>query len=156
MTNFEKIELQKIADDFIRQVQYAIKNKPIDRYSKRLGNFSSSVNASGELHDSLEKELTPDGIKVTCLAYIDYLIYGRPPGGIPPTDKIQSWLDAKGFDYNVYAVSSNIGQFGSTIWQRHKGADSGLLADIDISDAFDELENKLSGLISLDLFSEVA
>ena len=38
---------------------------------------------------------------------------GRAPGGMPPVDRIQAWIDAKGLDLNAWAVAKRIAKDGS-------------------------------------------
>lgn len=155
LTLTEQNELRKIADEYIRQVVDAIKNKPIERKGQQ-GNFSAPVNASGKLADSVQSELFASGIRVTALGYIDTLIYGRKPGTMPPVSAIESWMQAKGLGGSPYGIAHNIGRYGSTIWQRWQGQDSGLLSDVDIERQLTELDDWLAEKYGNLVFAELA
>jgi hypothetical protein len=160
LTLFEQHELHRVTDDFIRQVRRDIQTKHIKRKSRGLGEFSAVVNASGRLADSVEDELYDDGIRVYCLSYIDKLIYGQPPGEAVSLTDIESWMIEKDLDYNPATVAENIYRYGNSIWQKHRGENSGLLSDVNIEVSLSELETKLSeelaGLIANQIIQNFA
>lgn len=157
MTNEERIQINALADELVRQIQYAIKNKPVERTGRRGGqsyNFQSVVNATGRLHDSVQSENYEDGVRVTALEYIETLIYGRKPGSIPPITAIEQWQAAKGVGGDSFTIAQSIGRYGSTIWQRFQGAESNLLEDINIDALLDEFERKYAGILEINLIKE--
>lgn len=142
---WEEQQLINLANKFIDQVKTAIYNKPIDRYTKRMGSFAAPVNASGRLAASAQYEFTDSAIEVSVYSYIYFLIYGRKPSvKLPPQQRIEEWIKVKGFSANPFAVMVSIAQNGTSIWQRHKGQDSGLLSDIDIEMDLQKLNEALS------------
>jgi hypothetical protein len=145
---FEETELRSIADEFIKQVVFAVKNKQVRRRSRKAGKgiFYAPVDASGRLADSVHSEMTEDGIQVLCNDYIDKLIFGQPPGEAPGVLEIEQWIADKGLggELTAQGVAKQIYMFGNSIWAEHDGKDSGLLEDVDISDQLDRLEQKLT------------
>lgn len=125
--------LKRNASEIAANVVDAIKNKPITRYTKAKGKFSSVANASGNLAKSVRYTINENGFKIWAYDYIDTLIYGRKPtsgGGDGAVFRaIVEWLPFKAPELNPYAVTSNIHKYGTSIWQEHKGKDSGLLAN---------------------------
>lgn len=143
MTIFEQALFEDLATDYILQFQDAIKNKPIRRKSVyNPDGFEATVNASGKLHDSPRIEVTENSIDVHVLAYIDDLVYGKPPSKVNKLD-IEVWLQNKGLQYSATSIVENIKDFGNSIFIEHQGANSGLLDDIDISEMLDTVKQKL-------------
>lgn len=158
LTQTEIQQLNKLASEFITEVQNAIKNKPIERTGRRQGqpyNFSSVANATGKLHDSLASEIYENGIRVTAFHYIEFLIYGRKPGKMPPVTAIEQWQSAKGVGGDGNTIAQSIGKYGTTIWQRFQGAESNFLEDINLDDLLSEFEQKYAGILETKLFNEV-
>jgi hypothetical protein len=142
---FEQALFQDLANDFIGQVKNAIKNKPVRRKTKAKGSFSATVNASGKLADSLRVEIDDEGLSVICLAYIDQLVYGAPPQRIETSVfEIERWLAIKGLDYNPVNVMTNLQKYGSSIFQEHQGANSGLLEDVNIEEKVRKVRERLT------------
>lgn len=141
---WEEQTLINLANKFIEQVKEAIYNKPVERYTERMGNFRAPVNATGRLAASVQYDFIDNAIEVSCFSYVHYLLYGRRPGGIPPVNKIEDWIKVKGFQANPYAVAISIAENGTSIWQRWKGENSGLFDDVDIDTELKDLEEKLS------------
>lgn len=128
--------LKRNAAEIAANVVDAIKNKPITRYTKSKGKFSSVVNASGRLASSVRYTTDENGFKIYAYDYIDALIYGRKPtsggGDGAVLRAIREWVGTpkmSGSELNPYAVASNIHKYGTSIWQEHHGKDSGLLAN---------------------------
>lgn len=145
LTIFEKSLFEDLANDFIAQVKNAIQTKQVTRKTKAKGQFSSTVNASGRLANSLRMELDDAGLSVLCLSYIDALVYGAPPQRIETTVfEIENWLNVKGLDYNAANVMSNLQKYGSSIFQEHNGQNSGLLDDVNIDSKLETLKQKLT------------
>lgn len=42
---------------------------------------------------------------------------GRAPGGMPPVQNIQAWIDAKGLEVSAWAVATSIAKRGSKDWR---------------------------------------
>lgn len=144
MTVFEQNILKDFGQWYVDAVKNAIKTKPIARKGKGVGEFSSVVNASGQLANSLRFELTDEQLNVYALTYIDSLVFGVPPR---KSDfnmmEIEQWLAVKGIDFNPANVATNIDRFGTTIWQKHQGANSGLLGDIPLVERIEQLKQTL-------------
>jgi hypothetical protein len=155
---FEQHMLRELADDYIRQVLDAIKNKQIDRVSIRYNrstgdydrkSFKAAVNASGKLYDSVQSRFGDNGFVVRCEPYIDKLIFGEAPGQPVNTTDIQQWMDDKELPPLGYAtpgsilISNKINKFGSSIFIAHQGADSGLLSDVNIEASMNNVMNAL-------------
>lgn len=145
LTIFEKSLFEDLANDFIAQVKNAIQNKQVTRKTKAQGQFSATVNASGRLANSLRMEIDDTGLSVLCLSYIDSLVYGAPPQRIETSVfEIESWLNVKGLDFNAANVMTNLQKYGSSIFQEHNGANSGLLDDVNIDSKLESLKQKLT------------
>lgn len=145
ITGIDKIYFDTFLDDFVWQVKHAIETKPINRRTQKQGDFSAVVNNTGRLRDSVRKEYTSDEMRVICLSYIENLVFGLAPGKFDsPVSDIDMWLAQKGLEYNPYNVSQNLFNRGSSIWQYFKGADSGLLAEVDVSQALEDLKEQLA------------
>ena len=133
-----------MAKDFTAQVKDAIANKPITRRTPSKGQFSSPAKASGDLIESIRTEFDDDGFSVLCSWYIMTLIYGiEPKKARPPISVIEKWIQDKGLDISPWAVFYGIYNNGSSIWQEHKGADSGLLSDVNIEARIEEVKRQL-------------
>lgn len=146
MTVFEQHILSDLASWYIQQVRDAIKTKPITRKTKKQGEFSAVVNASGKLSDSLRFDISDKAINIYCLSYIDKLIYGQAPGRIDNTSvfEIENWIATKGLNLNAVSVMNNLQANGSSIYQKHLGANSGLLSGISLEQKVNEAKEKLT------------
>lgn len=50
--------------------------------------------------------------------YIEYVFKGRPPGKLPPLNKIIDWCNARGLPRGVaWVVAKNIAESGTKLWQ---------------------------------------
>lgn len=144
MTIFEQQLFEQLANDFISQARVAIKTKPISRKTKAQGEFSSVVNASGKLADSLRSEITEDEVRVYALAYIDNLIYGQAPSRVVTSVfEIENWMIDKGLEFNAVSVLNNLQQYGNSIFQKFQGGNSGLLDDIDLTSHIEKIKEQL-------------
>jgi hypothetical protein len=144
MTIFEQQLFEQLANDFISQVKVVIKTKPIPRKTKAQGEFSSVVNASGRLADSLRSEITENEINVYALAYIDNLIYGQAPSRVETSVfEIENWMIDKGLEFNAVSVLNNLQQYGNSIFQKFQGGNSGLLDDIDLTSHIEKIKEQL-------------
>ena len=153
---YERHLFEEFASDFIAQVKNAIKTKPVRRKTKAQGGFSSTVNATGKLAESLRSEIDDAGIRVYCLAYIDKLVYGQPPQRIDATEfEIKNWINAKGLDLTATGVMNNLQRSGSSIWQEFGGQDSGLLGDVHFEKKLEEIKSKLTLKMIEDIGSEI-
>lgn len=155
LTQFEKVALKRFGDAYAGKVVDAIKNKKVERYTNFKGNFSAVVNTTGRLANSVNVKADGDEVGVYALEYIQYLVYGRPPSKKwPPVDKIGGWISNKGLGLNKWATSNNIRLRGSSIWQRWKGQNSGLL-DFDYSAEYSQLTAEImrgfGNLVVLDI-----
>lgn len=151
--------LKRNASEIAANVVDAIKNKPITRYTKSKGKFSSVVNASGRLASSVRYTTDENGFKIYAYDYIDALIYGRKPtsggGDGAVLRAIREWLPAKGLDLNPYAVTSNIHKYGTSIWQEHHGKDSGLLANAINESVISRIRTELATAYVKELVGEI-
>lgn len=151
--------LKRNAAEISANVVDAIKNKPVTRYTKSKGKFSSIVNASGRLASSIRYSTDENGFKIYAYDYIDALIYGRKPtsggGDGAVLRAIREWLPAKGLDLNPYAVTSNIHKYGTSIWQEHKGKDSGLLANAINESVISRIRTELANAYVKELVGQI-
>ena len=144
MTIFEQQLFKQLAEDFIGQVQNAIRTKPIKRKTNAKGDFESVANASGRLADSLRLEISDNEINVYSLAYIDSLIYGKPPGPVESSVfDIENWMISKGVEYNALSIMDNLQKFGNSIFQKFQGAESNFLEDINLNDHVEKVKEQL-------------
>lgn len=161
--------LQRFAENVIRELQDAIRNKPISNFK------TSPVDASGKLHDSLEWDFTEDGLVILANDYIYHLEYGRKPtaegaaaGGMGESlyDQILKWMNVKGiFNLNMtqeslaFLITRKIHKEGTTIWRENKGEPSGLLEsainDDAILDLSDELAISMVSLVTSEILKDI-
>lgn len=154
LTDYERLVLDGIRDRYISRVVDAIKNKMVKRarvVRDKNGNvsftpFEATVNNTGALANSVRGEIENDVLLVKANGYIDTLIYGRAPNPQPPVDKIEDWMNQKGLqNYSAWGIARNIAMYGNSIWRVHRGADSGLLSDIDLDAILAQAKEDLKG-----------
>lgn len=154
LTQFEKAALKRFGDAYAEKVVHAIKNKKVERYTSFRGNFSSVVNASGRLANSVNVKEANDEVGVYALEYINKLIYGERPGSTPNFQSFSEWKRAKKVGGSVQQLIRAYRRGGSSIWQRWKGQNSGLL-DFDYSAEYSQLTAEImrgfGNLVVLDL-----
>lgn len=144
MTIFEQEIFNEIAQDYIQQFKKAIETKPIQRKTKAAGEFASVVNASGNLANSPRIELTETELNIYVAGYIDELIYGQAPSRVDTTVfEIENWMNSKGLEFSAVSVLDNLQKFGSSIFQKFNGANSGLLEDINIEGSVNKAKQNL-------------
>lgn len=138
LTTWERRALDRYIAAYKSKIVENIRSKQISRLTPYKGAFSSPVNASGRLAKSVRSYDIDNGIVVAALSYVEKLVYGERPGTRPPTKVISGWLRSKRINANPYAVANSYKKHGSSIWQKHRGADSGLL-DVDMSAEYQHL-----------------
>ena len=145
MTIYEAQILTELADWYVAEVRKAIETKPIKRRSKGLGDFEAVANNTGMLAKSLRRELTNEAVNVYAMSYIDKLVFGQQPGTFTsPLYEIEQWLAQRGLEYNSATIAQNIDRYGSSIYQRYQGANSGLLDDIPLLDKIEQVKKQLA------------
>ena len=144
----EQHELMLFGESFKRQIQDAFIYKEVRRRSRRpgVGIFYAKAVASGALLNSVRVQLTESGMFVDIFEYVDNIIYGTPPGTVVSPQKIKTWLVEKGLEskFNPESISKQIYEHGSSIWQEHRGNNSGIFDGVDIEQELNRLEEKLS------------
>ena len=74
-------------------------------------------NATGKTLASVTESTVTTSTYVEGTMFADsqwrYVGNGRGPGGMPPVENIQAWIDAKGLDISAWAVAKTIAEFGS-------------------------------------------
>ena len=140
----------KLFKDLIKLLQNVIKTKPIKRISRRKVKgkyvdkpFTSPVNASGNLANTLRYELTATHLSIWANDNIYELVWGKPPS-LSASDNdhnleasIRKWMSDKGVssttiddDSLSHLITRKIQKFGSSIYLAHHGQNSGLLENI--------------------------
>lgn len=140
------------------QYANALRSKPIQRVGRRKGvpySFQSPAIATGRLADSVRVETTPDGYAITALSYVHFIEYGRKPGTFPPVTAIESWMKTKGISGSSYAIGKSMADYGSTIWQRYQGNNSGVFDDVDTDKAVEEIAKEIENSMYKDLLAVV-
>ena len=127
---FLKDAFENAAPEIIQRFKEAIRSKPIPRKSAYKGEFSAVANASGRLAESAEVIIDDYSLKLIAFDYWQTLAYGRAPGSVPNVDSIQEWIINKNLDLNANSTALNIGFFGTTIWQKFQGANSGIFSEV--------------------------
>jgi hypothetical protein len=157
LTLFEQNEINKVCSSYLDQVLNAIKNKKVDRTAVRWDSrmrqyvyrsFEAVVNSSGRLYDSAQKVGTENGANVIIDGYVDKLIYGQEPGQPVDVDDILRWMGDKGMESSIDGaklIATKINRFGSSIYVKHQGQDSGLFSDVNIDDLLADMERNLLG-----------
>jgi hypothetical protein len=160
LSNIQNEVLKNTAEDIAANIVFAIRNKPIKRYTEAKGEFQSVANATGALARSIRIEYTPTGFRIWAYDYIDAIIYGRRPttggGNGAVLTAITRWIPFKAPGLNAYAVTSNIHKYGTSIWQQHRGKDSGLLANAINKSVISKLNADLASYLSNDIMEKVS
>ena len=52
--------------------------------------------------------------------YWEFVGSGRGPGGMPPIDRLQDWINRAGFDLNAWALGKSIAERGTKAWREKK------------------------------------
>jgi hypothetical protein len=135
-----------------------IKTKLIQRLGVS-GSFSSPVNASGQLADSIKYTIDGYRLKIQGNDYIYYLQNGRKAGGRPPIKVIRQWIDDKGIlpnkgskDSLAWAIAKKIEEEGTTIW---KAGGSDLVSGIFNEALQQSIEADFANLIASEISSEI-
>lgn len=142
----------------------AIKTKLIERQGAD-GRFSSVVNASGRLAESITYVVNGSKLSILGNDYIYYLEHGRRAGKRPPKDVIRKWIDDKGIvprdniskDSLAFLIARKMGQEGSTIY-RAGGSDlvSGIFNDQFVGSLQAEFMNLLTAEVESEILKLVA
>lgn len=153
-----QVILNKWGIKLTEQLVNDIQNKLILRQGAR-GQFSSPVNASGALADSIKYTIDGYRLKVQGNDYIYYLQYGRKPGGRPPIKAIRQWIDDKGItpekgskDSLAWAIAKKIEKEGTTIY---KAGGSDLVSGIFNEALQQSIESDFANLIASEISSEI-
>ena len=153
-----QVILNKWGIKLTEQLVNDIQNKLILRQGAR-GQFSSPVNASGALADSIKYTIDGYRLKVQGNDYIYYLQYGRKAGGRPPIKAIRQWIDDKGItpekgskDSLAWAIAKKIEQEGTTIY---KAGGSELVSGIFNEALQQSIESDFANLIASEISSEI-
>lgn len=125
----EKILVKALSDKVLAQYVNAIKTKKVTKFG--------AVNSSGRLAASGEIVLTDNGFQLHANEYITGLIEGVKPGETTATlGDIQNWIQEKPLSSSIpinslaAIILRKQRKEGNMVWRTHKGADSGLLADV--------------------------
>jgi hypothetical protein len=80
---------------------------------------SEDRNATGRSKASIQViNLTGSAGQLVGAQYIEYVFKGRPPGKLPPLNKIIDWCNARGIPRGVaWVIAKNIAESGSALWQ---------------------------------------
>ena len=153
-----QVILNKWGIKLTEQLVNDIQNKLILRQGAR-GQFSSPVNASGALAESIKYTIDGYRLKVQGNDYIYYLQYGRKAGGRPPIKAIRQWIDDKGItpekgskDSLAWAIAKKIEQEGTTIY---KAGGSELVSGIFNEALQQSIESDFANLIASEISSEI-
>jgi hypothetical protein len=155
LTIRQKAIVQEWLDERKQVYRDIIENRPIERIRANGQTFFAEVNASGALRDSWESTTNFDKAEVRVNSYIQWLITGRPPGGMPPVSNIETWMQNKGIGGSAWAISKEIEQRGTSIWKRWKGQDSGLLDGLFDDDEIEDLVSRLGSVFLQEETSEI-
>lgn len=135
---YDRVIYDTLIAEAVRQFKNAIKTKNVPRYTKRRGSFSAPVNATGKLLASVRVNMTDTEIQILCAGYVRELIFGLKPGQLDNStsvNDIDNWINAKGLELSAAGVLHSLLRNGSSIWQANKGQNSGLFAEINLTQA---------------------
>ena len=135
---------KQLAERMIQIMQDNIRNKQIPRVTPSKGEFQSVVDASGELANSLTYRIDGYSLEILANSYWRDVVYGREPGEIPSVEDIFRWMGNKGVKGNPSVIAFNIGAYGSSIFQKFNGQDSGLFAEATDDSILQEFNEQLS------------
>lgn len=161
LTVGQQVVIDQFAKQLIQRITQAITSKPIKRTSVRYekgkritNNFTSHVNASGDLIRSLRYEISDEGLTVYAADYVYYLIYGRKPtkasGSGTVKSEILKWIRAKNISSELsnetlaFLIARKIHREGSSIYLANKGNDSGLLTNVLNEQIYNEFNDKFT------------
>ena len=150
LTLNQQVVIESFAKELIKLLQNVIRTKPIKRVSRRKvkgkyvdKSFTSPVNASGSLANTLRYELTSTHLSIWANDYIYELVWGKPPSKTASENdhnlesSIKSWMQSKGIgsstiddDTLSHLITNKIQKFGSSIYLAYHGQNSGLLENI--------------------------
>lgn len=147
-------EILSIMEELARQYSKALKNKPIQRIGRKDNkpySFTAVPYSSGKLANSVQVDAYYLKYNISALHYVHYIEYGRRPGTYPPVNAISQWMKKKGFAGSTYPIARSMYEYGSTIYQRYKGENSGIFDEIDIDKAMKKIEEAISNSVLKDL-----
>lgn len=141
-----RIVLEGLGRVIVDNMRKQLETKKVDATSRRqkdgkvtLKNYSSVPKATGKSARSLRYEVTEEGnILIYGEASILTLVFGRKPtsksGSGKLKDIIKDWMSVKGIkpengmseDTLAFLIARKIHNYGSGIYIKHKGANSGL------------------------------
>ena len=91
---------------------------------RRVKAEGSIRNTTGKIFDEMRSSVTSGADYITgTLEANDYWTFvgsGRGPGGMPPVDKIQQWIDRAGLTISAWAVSRKIANEGTRAWREKR------------------------------------
>lgn len=87
--------------------------------------IAKGLYASGKSINSLRKEVNSDGTgKLTGDESFYYQIHGRPPGKMPPIQKMIAWVAVRRIQISPWAIAKKIQREGTAIFRgERKGLD---------------------------------
>lgn len=173
LTLGQQLVLLNLAQQIVERMKFALANKPISRISIRKGKsteFKAVAQASGKSAKSLRFEVSDAGIIVYGEESILKIIYGEAPKGQTSFTSgdsdlfgIRQWMDDKKLDVgnhdaNVVArlIQNKIQEHGSSIWIKHRGADSGVFADVLTEQIIQAFNDKFTIQIEEELIQDFA
>ena len=148
--------LEEYLNPLAAQYSEALRSKPIKR--KRLDGtgFESPALATGRLANSVRVDIdaAQSVAYIVALYYVEFVVYGRRPGKLPPVDKIGDWAIAKNIPGNPFSIALSIAEFGTSIFREFQGAASNVFEDVNPNEGFSDLRSSVFNYAKTALFGK--
>lgn len=77
------------------------------------------------------RSLRVDGTQLIGSKSFGAMMFGRPPGKMPPIEPIEKWIKARSIKLSAWAVVITIKKYGTQVWRGER-------AGLDLTKAFEE------------------
>jgi len=148
--------LEEYLNPLAAQYSEALRSHPIKRKRLDGSNFESPAFATGRLAESVRVDIdaAQSVAYIVALYYVEFVVYGRRSGGIPPINKIKEWAIAKNLVGDPWALAISISQSGTSIYRQFQGAASNVFENVDSNAGFSDLRASVFNFAKNALFSK--
>ena len=148
--------LEEYLNPLAAQYSEALRSHPIKRKRRDGSAFESPANATGRLAESVRVDIDAGNsvAYIVALYYVEFVVYGRRPGKLPPVDRIRDWTIAKNISGNPFAISKAIEESGTSIFREFQGAASNVFENVDPNAGFSDLRASVFNFAKNALFSK--
>lgn len=148
--------LEEYLNPLAAQYSEALRSKPIKRKRLDGSGFESPALATGRLANSVRVEIdaAQSAAYIVALYYVEFVVYGRRAGGMPPIERIRDWMIAKGMDGDPWALALSIAESGTSIFREFQGAASNVFEDVNPNEGFSDLRSSVFNYAKTALFGK--